>query len=175
MSNQSIQASFSLELWVLVQVISSSIWNDLHMVNILGVWFSDKTWVYIFPSAFTGKVFQQWRLLFPETGLRCDQHHTHTLYCFLLYTSSYFKDLKYQKNTFLFSFYGFLPLLSFFPFSIHWVFVCCRLQCCIGFIICKPFWAILLCSCLCVKEEGLREVGSALFLDLCEKYCGSTE
>lgn len=53
-SNQGIQASFSSELQVLFQVISVSIWNNLHMINLLGVWFSENLLgILFFPSALT--------------------------------------------------------------------------------------------------------------------------
>lgn len=53
-SNQGIQASFSSELQVLFQVISVSIWNNLHMINLLGLWFSENfLGILFFPPALT--------------------------------------------------------------------------------------------------------------------------
>lgn len=58
----------------------------------------------------------------------------------------------------IFSFFFF----CLFFFSLHWVWVCYKLQCCIDVIICKSFWALLLCGCLCLRGLGLREADGAL-------------
>lgn len=145
---------------MLFQVISVSIWNNLHTINLLGVWFSENLLGILPPPSFNIKGFQTMQMTLPwnrsEMWLTPYTHSTVSFYIFNLISKIW--DIN---NAFLFSSYGCLS--PFFLFvSLHYFLVCYRLQCCIDTAICKSFWALLLYGHLCVRVMGLGETDGAL-------------
>lgn len=161
---------------MLFQVIFSSILINLHMMYLLGVSFSDDFLDMFFFSSLKMEGFQtiEIALLWNRSEM---WHCTHTLLFpfknFFLFQGSkivamYFYFLSMSFFFFFFPFFIYFSLFfpsflfPFFFFNLHWALTCHRLQYCIDLIICKSFWALLLCSYPCVWEMGLKIIDVGL-------------